>query len=151
MNTPAFERVAKLDLVQKLSIFLTPNLKQVPEKIKLVAVQIDATLQIILLHKNLRVLDLEQNRTHVVLRALDEVHHFVELVQRDCFCSLLQVLFGIIKLPVQHMSPIIFIQFFDFGRGCRLGVAFARKQELQQILPKLRFQLILQRARYSAK
>ena len=150
MNTPSFERVAKLDLVQELSIFLAPNLKQVPEKIKLVAVQIDATLQIILLHKNLRVLDLEQNRAHVVLRALDKVHHFVELVKWDCFCSLLQVLFGIIKFPVQHMRPVSFIQFFDFGRRSRLGVALARQQELQQILPKLRVQLILQRVRYSA-
>ena len=93
VDTPSLERVAKLDLVQELSIFLAPNLKQVPEKIKLVAVQIDATLQVILLHKNLRVLDLEQHRAHVVLRALDEVHHFVELVEWDCLRSLLKVLF----------------------------------------------------------
>ena len=131
VDTPSLERVAKLDLVQKLSIFLTPNLKQVPEKIKFVAIQIDATLYVILLHKNLWVLDLEQNRAHVVLRALDEVHHFVELVEWDCFCSLLQVLFGIVKLPVQHMRPVSFIELFDFGRRRRIGIALARKQEFK--------------------
>ena len=93
VDAPALEWVAKFHFIQKLSILLAPNLKQIPEEIIFVAVQIDTSLQVVLFHENLRVLDLEQNGADVVLRALDEVDHLVELVQRDRFCCLLQVLF----------------------------------------------------------